>query len=179
MASGASSPEKQQYPRTQEATQPQDQHLPLHEQLRRFLCRSMFAVVNCRVNGRSVGGQKHVALRFPFFSTSTKHSIASPLPPEDLPPEVQQQHQQTDTVLASFQATMREPVSAISLHVGVTHPGKESFFQQGGIWWALRKTSAVCLMEKKLSLLRQELVTAPTSICLVRSAECSPQKLNA
>ncbi|CDJ29253.1 uncharacterized protein EMH_0048140 [Eimeria mitis] len=101
--------------------------LPLQEQLRRCLCRTLSAVVSCRVNERSAGGQQHLALHFPFFSTAAAFPIAPPVPPETLPlqyrQQLQQQQQQTHQVLASFHATLDEPLDSVSLHVGVSHPG--------------------------------------------------------
>ena len=97
--------------------------LPVQEQLRRLLCQQLAAVVSCRANGQTVGGQEHLALQFPSFSTSSIFPVASPVPPEELPPQ-QRPQQMGDAVLASFQATLREPLSALSLHIGVTHPGK-------------------------------------------------------
>ncbi|CDI76828.1 hypothetical protein, conserved [Eimeria praecox] len=104
-----------------------DASLPLQEQLRRCLCRSLSAVVGCRVNEQSAGGQKHLALHFPFFSTAAAFPIASPIPPENLPQQhrqqLQQQQQQTHNVLASFHTTLNEPLDSVSLHVGISHPG--------------------------------------------------------
>ncbi|KAL8274289.1 hypothetical protein Esti_001800 [Eimeria stiedai] len=98
--------------------------LPIEEQLRRFLCQNLSAVVTCRVNGWSTGRQKHVALHFPFFSTSHKHGIMSPVLLEDLPPEVQQtEEQQSDSVVASFEAALSVPLSRLSIHLGLMHPG--------------------------------------------------------
>ena len=104
-----------------------DASLPLQEQLRRCLSRTLTAVVGCRVNERSVGGQKHLALHFPFFSTAAGFPIASPVPPESLPlqyrQQLLQQEQQAHHVLAAFHTTLNKPLNSISLHVGVSHPG--------------------------------------------------------
>ncbi|OEH80174.1 hypothetical protein cyc_00255 [Cyclospora cayetanensis] len=99
-----------------------DKYLPSREQFRRFLCQRLSAAVSCQINGRPVGCQQNIALQFPFFSTSTIPSVASSLPLEALPVR-QGQQLQTESVVASFQATIGEPLSSISLHIGATHPG--------------------------------------------------------
>ncbi|KAL8443493.1 hypothetical protein Emed_006774 [Eimeria media] len=98
--------------------------LPVQEQLRRFLCQHLSAVVTCQVNERSMGRQEHVTLHFPSFSTSQAQGILSPVKLGILSPEVQQtEMQQRETVVASFEAALSVPLSRLSVHLGLTHPG--------------------------------------------------------
>ncbi|KAL8428101.1 hypothetical protein ACSSS7_007382 [Eimeria intestinalis] len=102
----------------------EDSLLPLQEQLRRFLSRNLSAGVTCRINGRSTGRQEHVTLHFPFFSTTQHHNITFPVGLGSLSPDIQQvEKEQSNSVAAAFEAALSVPLSKLSVHLGLTHPG--------------------------------------------------------